>query len=588
MKNFFQAVVNDFNDRSLFASTGVRVAAISYTRNSQIEFGFKSTYNDTTNGVSGIDLEGRNGGTFLYKALNLAVDTFQQTQATRAPVILVILTDGQTHVPETYPDALEDAIEKIDDTTIIRTVFEIGEVGNQKVLDLKKIASSPSVNHLHRLQCTTSVGSKSALDQLAASVWTNIQALSDRCSCTNPTTPTTITRANPMMPTTRTSPARSIAPMCTIDFENANCKISIENRQSYSQYCNASGAQPTIMEMYVQANCLRLCGRCDGDPTGNSSLVVLTSQVLTNNGDHQPSALASHACPGDRLCKLCTENGQCQRCQHGAYLLRGRCEQDANACAAAGLVAVGTGGSKYGRACIKVGEVCKLNSHHSCRSPKALGDCTASIVTSANLTCIECDIGSWLLNGVCKKQLYCGRNNKFAETGERCSCNRVSANSAVIKTCKRCNARKVAASAGMFYPNPKGLMVECTSCKSPHLMHNDQCIIRADCPLSMTQYSVGSAGGRCEKPFACVLGKREGGDRDGNHCKCTHRDVCRNCIWNAARATQQCTLCKKFMLLHNGRCIDEMECIKKGLIPVRADGPQGGRCLKSTEAGTDE
>ena len=91
--------------------------------------------------------------------------------------------------------------------------------------------------------------------------------------------------------------------------------------------------------------------------------------------------------------------GLCQRCQHGAYLLQSRCEQDAGACAAAGLVAVGTGGSKYGRACIKAGEICRLNSRHSCRSPKMLGDCTASVVTVANVTCIECDIGSWLLNG---------------------------------------------------------------------------------------------------------------------------------------------------------------------------------------------
>jgi len=498
-----------------------------------------------------------------------------------APVIVVILTDGQTHVPEFNPSALDDAIAKIANTRIIRTVFTIDVPDRTtEFRNVEKLASNPTKQHLHKLQCRGDVvRNQGAVEQLAASIWSTIQPLSDRCSCNSLTTPTTSARPLPGSP---------IAPQCTTTYENEYCKISIDNRPSYSKFCKTSGAQPTLIETHVQENCLRLCGRCGKFPESDSSLVVLPSKLLASSAEDQPSPLPSYSCPGDRLCKLCNPNGLCQRCQHGAYLLQSRCEQDAGACAAAGLVAVGTGGSKYGRACIKAGEICRLNSRHSCRSPKMLGDCTASVVTVANVTCIECDIGSWLLNGVCKKQLYCGRNNKFTETGERCNCNHLTTNSQVIRTCKRCNARKVAASTGVFRANPKGLMIQCTSCKSPHLMHNGECIVRAECPLSMTQYSVGSAGGKCEKPFECIQGKREGGDLHGKHCKCTHRDVCRNCIWNAARATQQCTLCKKHTVLHNGQCINEMECIKKGLLPVRADGPQGGRCLETTEGGTDE
>ena len=104
------------------------------------------------------------------------------------------------------------------------------------------------------------------------------------------------------------------------------------------------------------------------------------------------------------VCAPCSsasaKTGRCQRCQGSAYLLDGRCMPQAGACTAAGLVAVGgPGDSAYGRACVAAGGVCRFDAPHSCRSPKALGDCAASRITSRNATCLACHNASWLVNG---------------------------------------------------------------------------------------------------------------------------------------------------------------------------------------------
>ena len=181
----------------------------------------------------------------------------------------------------------------------------------------------------------------------------------------------------------------------------------------------------------------------------------------------------------------------------------------------------------------------------------------------------------------------------YEETGQPCNCNEALASGDVARTCKRCYARKAPhKSGGVYYVNPKGVHTECKSCKAPHLMHNGRCVARESCPASKAQYLVGSLGGRCEAPFACARGKRVGGDNPGGRCKCASRDVCRDCVWNAGSAEQQCTLCKKHMVLLNGRCVSAAECIGKGLVPVRAaSGARGGRCLASAPpsvAGTEE
>jgi len=284
---------------------------------------------------------------------------------------------------------------------------------------------------------------------------------------------------------------------------------------------------------------------------------------------------------------MCGITGRCQRCQGSAYLLDGRCMPQAGACTAAGLVAVGgPGDSAYGRACVAAGGVCRFDAPHSCRSPKALGDCAASRITSRNATCLACHNASWLVNGVCKRQLVCGRGSVYEETGERCNCNEALATGGVVRTCKRCHARKEPRGGGVLYTNPKGVLTECRSCKAPHLMHKGKCIARAACPPAMARYLVGSMGGRCEAPFACVRGKRDGGEAPGGSCKCADSSLCRDCAWRAGREEQRCTMCKKRTLLFDGRCIGEAECIGMGLVPVSAK--RGGRCLASGAEGTDE
>lgn len=279
--------------------------------------------------------------------------------------------------------------------------------------------------------------------------------------------------------------------------------------------------------------------------------------------------------------------GGCQRCRNSAYLLDGRCVPHASTCAAAGLVAVGD--NPYGRACIEDGGVCRFDSQRSCRSPRTLGDCVASRIGIHNATCLECHDASWLINGMCKQQLYCGLGNVYAETGATCNCNKRTEGGEIVRTCKRCYVRKVPRKGGVFFTNPQGALTECKSCKAPHLMHNGKCVPRAECPSSRAQYLVGTMNGRCEAPFACVKGERLGGDLQGGNCKCSNGSLCRDCMWNAGQAQQQCTMCKKHTLVFNGECISAAKCINMGLMPVKGTvGARGGRCLKSTLVGTDE
>ena len=241
----------------------------------------------------------------------------------------------------------------------------------------------------------------------------------------------------------------------------------------------------------------------------------------------------------------------------------------------------GQGDSTFGRACVPAGGVCRFESPHSCRSPKALGDCAASVIaTASNATCIECTKDAWLIGGVCKRQLTCGRGSVYEETGQPCNCNEALAAGGVAKTCKRCYARKVPHPSGVFYANPRGVHTECRSCKAPHLMHEGRCIAPAACPPANARHLVGSMGGRCEAPFACVRGTRVGGDSSGARCKCANRDLCRDCSWHAGSAEQQCTLCKRHTVLLGGECISVADCINMGLVPVK-NGPQGGRCQRS-------
>ena len=100
---------------------------------------------------------------------------------------------------------------------------------------------------------------------------------------------------------------------------------------------------------------------------------------------------------------------------------------------------------------------------------------------------------------------------------------------------------------------------------------------------------MGTFNGHCEAPFACVQNKRQGGDSPGLNCKCKNGSVCRDCMWNPGKATQQWTMCKQNMLLFDGNCIGVAKCINMGLMPVKGTvGARGGRCLASNVVGTEE
>lgn len=288
-----------------------------------------------------------------------------------------------------------------------------------------------------------------------------------------------------------------------------------------------------------------------------------------------------YSCSADASCKICGLSGECQRCRNSAYLLAGTCAVSPRSCLAKGLLPVGD--TAYGRACIPSGGFCELSAQHSCRSPKALGDCTKSKVTSSAIACVECAPSSWLVAGVCKRELFCGSGNVYAGTSNKCTCNVPADDGGVSSRCKRCNARQqLPKIPGHFVAGAKGTFVECTLCKAPYVMHNGRCVEPSVCPPSMTQHRVGSMGGRCEQPFTCTGRVRQGGERPGKACRCQHDSLCRACEWAAGSAEQKCTECKRRTLLRNGSCISTIECLGLGLLPVFGKGPRGGICGKAS------
>jgi hypothetical protein len=104
------------------------------------------------------------------------------------------------------------------------------------------------------------------------------------------------------------------------------------------------------------------------------------------------------------------------------------------------------------------------------------------------------------------------------------------------------------------------------------------CILAAlvTCPADKVMYSPVKSGSMCETPFACIAGFRTTGTKVDQSCKCVDRGFCRDCDWGLQG--HQCTSCKKFSVLHAGKCITQLDCVTKGGMPLLADGSRGGIC----------
>lgn len=163
--DFVNDVVRNFDNHSLFTLPGaggapagtrggdVRVAAITYSRTAAVSFPFESGLDNITKGFEEMDSKlktfGTEAGTFIYKALNVATDELLKPSAGAqneygfrnfrpdVPVIMVIISDGQTHYEEDdlpYGTRLQKAIAQITGTETIRTVFQVGDDPNGDIL----------------------------------------------------------------------------------------------------------------------------------------------------------------------------------------------------------------------------------------------------------------------------------------------------------------------------------------------------------------------------------------------------------------------------------------------------------------------
>jgi hypothetical protein len=164
--DFVNDVIRNFDNHSLFTLPGtggapagvrggdVRVAAITYSRTAAVAFPFGSGLENITKGFEKINSNLQTfgtatGGTFIYKALNVATDELLKPSAGAQneygfrnyrpdiPVIMVIISDGQTHYEEDdlpLGTRLQKAIAQINGTETIRTVFQVGNNPNGDIL----------------------------------------------------------------------------------------------------------------------------------------------------------------------------------------------------------------------------------------------------------------------------------------------------------------------------------------------------------------------------------------------------------------------------------------------------------------------
>ena len=168
IKTFLADVVRDFGrhslfslpDRSLagsFSGRGgqVQISAITFSQKAEIAFGFLGDEADILGNLTQrVDFSGPRPFTFVHKAIDLAVgnllDTTRNRHAFRNgshPVFMVIVSDGQSNLPEDHPRAIEDAVAKLDGLLfpsgkLTKAVFQVGSEPHGGLLS--RLASSAS------------------------------------------------------------------------------------------------------------------------------------------------------------------------------------------------------------------------------------------------------------------------------------------------------------------------------------------------------------------------------------------------------------------------------------------------------------
>jgi hypothetical protein len=272
---------------------------------------------------------------------------------------------------------------------------------------------------------------------------------------------------------------------------------------------------------------------------------------------------------------FCSFPEKCKLCNPGHFL------DDAGVCIPPfdcvmdGKIPLGA----YGGKCVSAGYECTVGLDADCVIPTSLGDsCSAfRVASTGQLQCTQCDTtANWSIEGACVSKRVCYRR-QYQDTGGSCSCNL----GASVEYCGTCTLYKSPAQMPTIMvtmPTYLGLYRECTSCRKRRVLEAGQCILAAlaTCSASEVLYSPGPQGSACETPFACGAGVRATGPKIDQTCSCLDKDLCRDCFWGLTG--HQCTTCKKFTVLHAGKCITQEACVIEGGLPLLTDGPRGGVC----------
>ena len=196
LHDFANAVVEDFGSRGLLAGTGgrVRVSGITYSHYADIAFGFEDEKDAILKRISAVDLQGQRGGTFIHTALDLAsTELFNKStnqyrfRHFTVPVILVIVSDGQSHIVKSDRHALRDSVNAINKTGAKRFVFQVGTEhdaasrGNLALLAGKN--ANGTADLLYTLQCQ---GAQKNGTDLATQLWDEIRPFVP-CTCARET-----------------------------------------------------------------------------------------------------------------------------------------------------------------------------------------------------------------------------------------------------------------------------------------------------------------------------------------------------------------------------------------------------------------
>ena len=155
--------INNFVSAFQFSSDGAQFGLVSFSNEAELDIPLGTSQSDFITTLNGLELQG--GRTYTDAGINLAVEQFATNGRDGVPMVMIVITDGNS----TDRDATIDA------ATIARgmgiTIISIG-IGNVDVNELNEIASDPDSDHVYLLADFTPESFEEVLSPLVEEICT--------------------------------------------------------------------------------------------------------------------------------------------------------------------------------------------------------------------------------------------------------------------------------------------------------------------------------------------------------------------------------------------------------------------------------